>query len=606
MTANSFIGYRVVIYSDGDAANGRIGEYWLAATDPLNPVNGDPGLGADLTTHVQITDNSNWGTNPTFVEVTAPSGVGNSTTVFSGLTADSFYIRAEEVNTRCPINGIQIKGLLDPALDADGDGMPNGWESDNGLSPIDATGDNGATGDPDGDTLDNLTEYNGGVDSTHPNKADTDDDGLNDNVETNTGVYVDAGNTGTNPLTTDYDGDGMPDGWEVANGLNPVVDDAAGDPDGDGLPNDEELAAGTDPQNPDTDGDGYDDGAEDNYGSWASVTQTGTDPLDPDSDADGILDGDENPDDTYVPGTTSATDPNLSDTDGDGGNDRWEFLLGTDPSLANTSSLPTVAVANGGFELPDLSLIAQNWQNGIPDDWTGEGASFVEDIASVNMTVDDGDGLQYGGLQNNGNYLYQDSGVPFSANTVYVVDIASGVRSGWAGAYAEFSVRSTDAIDTPVAGYPGWIDSANDTKVGTFRDATSLTTIGTGDIARPSSLVTGATPPTGNVAPYLLKVGGGRVQVDNVRILAIDATIDVDTDGMPDAWELANNLDPTTDDSAGDPDGDTIPNADGTRQRHRPAGRRHRQRRTHRQCRDQHRHLGQRHRHRLRPARRRH
>ena len=35
----------------------------------------------------------------------------------------------------------------------------------------------------------------------------------------------------TNP---DTDNDGMPDGWEIQNGLNPLVNDASDDPDGDG------------------------------------------------------------------------------------------------------------------------------------------------------------------------------------------------------------------------------------------------------------------------------------------------------------------------------------------------------------------------------------
>ena len=41
----------------------------------------------------------------------------------------------------------------------------------------------------------------------------------------------------TNPFLWDTDGDGMPDGWEVAHGLNPLVNDANGDRDGDGVTN---------------------------------------------------------------------------------------------------------------------------------------------------------------------------------------------------------------------------------------------------------------------------------------------------------------------------------------------------------------------------------
>lgn len=44
---------------------------------------------------------------------------------------------------------------------------------------------------------------------------DTDNDRLPDAVETNTGIYVDSGNTGTDPNNPDTDGDGIEDGDEV-------------------------------------------------------------------------------------------------------------------------------------------------------------------------------------------------------------------------------------------------------------------------------------------------------------------------------------------------------------------------------------------------------
>jgi hypothetical protein len=81
---------------------------------------------------------------------------------------------------------------------------------------------------------------------------DADDDGLTNDVEIN--------ETGTDPADADSDHDGMPDGWEVDNGLDPVVDDADGDADNDGLTNGEEYQNGADPSNPDTDGDGLLDG----------------------------------------------------------------------------------------------------------------------------------------------------------------------------------------------------------------------------------------------------------------------------------------------------------------------------------------------------------
>ena len=63
-------------------------------------------------------------------------------------------------------------------------------------------------------------------------------------------------------LDNDQENDGMPDDWEVANGLNPNVNDADLDPDGDGLTNLQEYQNGTNPQEADTDWDGMPDGWE--------------------------------------------------------------------------------------------------------------------------------------------------------------------------------------------------------------------------------------------------------------------------------------------------------------------------------------------------------
>ena len=50
---------------------------------------------------------------------------------------------------------------------------------------------------------------------------DSDGDGLDDSVETNTGVYVSPSNTGTDPNQSDTSGDGFTDGEALAAGVDP-------------------------------------------------------------------------------------------------------------------------------------------------------------------------------------------------------------------------------------------------------------------------------------------------------------------------------------------------------------------------------------------------
>jgi len=141
----------------------------------------------------------------------------------------------------------------------------------------------------------------------------------------------------------DLDDDAMADDWEIANGLDPNVNDAALDFDSDGLTNLDEFNHDTDPQNPDTDGDGLLDGAE--------VYTHLTDPKVADTDGDGLSDGAEvlihltNPRlaDSDGDGLSDAaeitvylTNPLLADTDGDGYPDGIEVRLGSNPAAADS------------------------------------------------------------------------------------------------------------------------------------------------------------------------------------------------------------------------------------------------------------------------------
>ncbi len=57
--------------------------------------------------------------------------------------------------------------------------------------------------------------------------ADSDGDGLDDSVETNTGIYVDISDTGTDPGDADTDNDTIPDGLDLPPTRNPLVADWA-------------------------------------------------------------------------------------------------------------------------------------------------------------------------------------------------------------------------------------------------------------------------------------------------------------------------------------------------------------------------------------------
>lgn len=136
--------------------------------------------------------------------------------------------------------------------------------------------------------------------------ADTDNDGIPDNYETNTGTWVSSTDTGTNPGNPDTDGDGLLDGVETNTGMYVSPDDTGTNPnladtDGDGLGDGVETASyiyidatdtGTDPNIADSDGDGLKDGAETNTGVFGGPSDTGTNPLEADTSGDGLLDGD--------------------------------------------------------------------------------------------------------------------------------------------------------------------------------------------------------------------------------------------------------------------------------------------------------------------------
>ena len=81
--------------------------------------------------------------------------------------------------------------------------------------------------------------------------VDSDGDGVADELDAfpldpNESMDTDGDGYGNNS-DRDDDDDGMPDAWEIVNNLNPLANDANGDPDGDRVSNLEEYTGGTNP-----------------------------------------------------------------------------------------------------------------------------------------------------------------------------------------------------------------------------------------------------------------------------------------------------------------------------------------------------------------------
>ena len=132
-------------------------------TDPWNPDTDGDGLsdGQEVNVH---------GTSPTIAD-TDGDGLNDG----------------EEVN---------VYGTSPTNTDTDGDGLPDGWEIDNGLDPQSPAGDDGASGDADGDGLCNSDELALGTD---PRASDTDGDGVSDFQEICNGSDPTDGTDGGRP-----------------------------------------------------------------------------------------------------------------------------------------------------------------------------------------------------------------------------------------------------------------------------------------------------------------------------------------------------------------------------------------------------------------------
>jgi predicted esterase len=187
----------------------------------------------------------------------------------------------------------------------------------------------------------------------------------------------------------------------------------------------------------------------------------------------------------------------------------------------------SIPILNPSFEAP---AVPGSYAVTVPDNWLASAGltdTFVEDSASVGFTG--GDGAQYAGMDTGGGYIYQNLGVPFTANTTYTINLASAHRVGFSHGTVEFGLFSSNAIGTNV-GTPGfmniqgvWSGSGNpdaDDQFNQLRDASVLHAIGSGALGNVYKYTTGAVAPTGNLAVFVRDASGGRVNFDNIRLAA--------------------------------------------------------------------------------------
>ncbi len=270
-------------------------------------------------------------------------------------------------------DGLEVNLLLsDPlAPDSDGDGLPDGVATDFGFCPL-RTPQCGGTpfpgfadtdldglpddmelaisqifygqpgellpdeADTDGDNMSDLFELAVGQDPRSNSQAppmgydsnDLDRDGIVDSAETGTRVFLGVANTGTDPARTDSDMDHLPDGIELYSLTTNPVRD---DSDEGGLEDGLELILGKDPRDRVNDYDGDRDG--DGLSDWIEEKATDTDPFNPNTDQDDMDDYRElaiGRDPHWAFDATTTFPPVAADTDQDG-------LIDTDESLAGSS-----------------------------------------------------------------------------------------------------------------------------------------------------------------------------------------------------------------------------------------------------------------------------
>ena len=364
---------------------------------------------------------------------------------------------------------------------------------------------------------------------------------------------------------SDVDSDELPLYWERFYQLSDSdPSDALIDLDGDTLTNLDEFKAKTNPRLSDTDGDGLKD-----------QDEIESDPLDKDSDNDGLLDGEE---------TNSS--PVLIDTDGDGASDAWEIKTGYEPNN-NESTPPKWAGAIGinfrSESRPDEGIWPTTYPNGlIPQpNWnqtellksnnyqgngmrTGDTSQIISPITGV--IVDSA------GNATTTNVSFRFNGTKTSrANDTRAANLLNGYLSASSDSPAVLEIKNIPPSFVTYDVYV-YLSAYNLGPVSTlkrdelFQESALVRPLGVGGeldfiVYRPSS---GPVAPLANVVHYegltgrsvsfeSFRTSGNNSGIAGIQI--INTSGDIDSDGLPDWWEILYRSDTTVND---DPDGDSL------------------------------------------------
>lgn len=396
----------------------------------------------------------------------------------------------------------------------------------------------------------------------------------------------------------DADNDGLPNAYELANGLEPYVNDATLDADRDAFSNLREFQTGSNPNDADSDRDNLSD-------SWERAL--GTDPLDPDSDDDAMPDGWEwrhglNP--------NSANDAFL-DPDGDGSPNRTEFAQGTDPRNPDSDydglrdGRETVSnpldpdtdddgVTDGDeIEAGTNPIQADSDSDGVPDgfpqppegDADSDGLTNAEEAAAgtnPRRRDSDNDGLTDGEEVNDygTDPLRADTDrdqlsdaseiITFGSNPLRIDSDLDGMPDGWEVTFGFDPARNDGAGDADNDGLLNveeWAFGADPTRPDTDGDGLNdgpevhaansdplLTDTDDDGLDDAAEFAAGADPRLADTD------GDDLDDATEVELGTDPADPDTDGDGLPDFWENQQGTDPLRNDARADPDGDRLNN----------------------------------------------